>query len=442
MKIDGILLIYYAPASTDAQAVTDHVASFKAFSDFEVWPVNVLWGFPRALETLEFALVVLHYSIFGRSPFLISEKFSEFLLKRKSDRTVAFFQDEHQFCRERFAVVNKLGVGIIYSLLEKQYFNRVYGEHTNAQWILPSLTGYVPNDIEELTRKFGQEFHQRKIDVGYRARTLPYFMGKGAREKVEIALGFVDLANQKGLQIDISIEESDRIYGDDWYEFIGNCKFMLGVESGASIFDLDGEAKRLCESYLERHPDASFDEVHRAVLAEKEGNINYRAISPRVFEMAALGTVPLMFYGSYNGLLQADVNYIGIEKDFSNIDDVFNKMEDVGLCMEIIENNRILLTREELTYVGFIKSFDEDMRELFRLVPATVCPNDYAEISRSLAPSLSIRRVLLLIRILDFPGRNLLKNISRLVAAVYAIWVRQLRGGISKLRGIFFEEQS
>ena len=40
--------------------------------------------------------------------------------------------------------------------------------------------------------------------------------------------------------ITISNGEEDRIYGEDWHRFIANCKGMLGVEAGTSIFDIDG----------------------------------------------------------------------------------------------------------------------------------------------------------------------------------------------------------
>ena len=66
-------------------------------------------------------------------------------------------------------------------------------------------------------------------------------MGRGGQEKTLIGRRFAELASGSGLTLDIAGDEADRLYGDDWYRFIAGSRCLLGVESGASAFDLEGE---------------------------------------------------------------------------------------------------------------------------------------------------------------------------------------------------------
>ena len=119
--------------------------------------------------------------------------------------------------------------------------------------------------------------------------------------------------------------------------FIANCKAMLGVEAGVSIFDIDGKAEKVSKNYLLDNPNATFDEVHRAVLQPFEDKVFYRMISPRIFECAAFKTCMILYEGKYNGIIKPDVHYIPLKKDFSNIDEVMPKFM-ILISMELIDN--------------------------------------------------------------------------------------------------------
>ena len=140
---------------------------------------------------------------------------------------------------------------------------------------------------------------QRTIDIGYRGRRLAYYMGRGAQEKHEIGRGVLERAAAAGLRVDIDTEESSRLYGDSWYRFMANCRAVLGVEAGVSIFDIDDVVRPACEKWLADHPAATFEETSAAVLAPFEDNIRYRTISPRHFEAAAFRVCQILFDGEY-----------------------------------------------------------------------------------------------------------------------------------------------
>ena len=118
-----------------------------------------------------------------------------------------------------------------------------------------NLTGYVP---EALLSRPVAPIAERPIDVGYRTRRMPYWLGALGVEKGWIADQFTERARDTGLRLDISCNEADRLYGEKWTEFVASCKAMLGVESGSSVFeDITGELQKQIDAYVAAHPQAS-----------------------------------------------------------------------------------------------------------------------------------------------------------------------------------------
>ena len=225
--------------------------------------------------------------------------------------------------------------------------------------IKQTLTGYVAKKEYEVFEKYKKPFHERKIDVSYRARQLPFYLGKGGLEKGAIARFVKNNLNKTKLKADISLRDKDRLYGDDWAKLLGNSRFTLGVEAGCSVVDITGKLKSRVEKYQKDNPNCDFDDVNKDILKSLDGNVNYRTISPRFFESAALGAIPIMFTGRYNGILKASENYIELTKDFSNWNKVLAQMSNSDVCNLILENNSKLLLSDDLSYANFIKKFDK-----------------------------------------------------------------------------------
>jgi hypothetical protein len=53
-------------------------------------------------------------------------------------------------------------------------------------------------------------------------------------------------------------------------------------------------------------------------------------ISPRVFECAVMHTPMILYRGRYSGIIDPETHYIPLEKDFSNIDDVLRRLDDLS----------------------------------------------------------------------------------------------------------------
>ena len=72
--------------------------------------------------------------------------------------------------------------------------------------------------------------------------------------------------------------KSDNIYGNEWLNFIQNCKAMLGVESGSSICDFTGEIQKNVENHLKKNPAATFEEL-RDLYFKVDGRYSIQVIS-------------------------------------------------------------------------------------------------------------------------------------------------------------------
>jgi len=214
-----------------------------------------------ALDLDDFDVVVIHYSIVLSDPVFVSPHFME-RLQRFRGLKVQFIQDEYRWVDRATASAREAGINVLFTVAPEPAAGQLYEERLPGVRRVQTLTGYVPDSSGIRTIK---PLSQRTIDVGYRARDLPFWFGRLSREKAWIGERFMELAPGYGLSCDIALREHDRIYGNAWVDFLSGCRATLGCESGASIADFDGSVEESVRSYLRANPGASFDEVDRAV---------------------------------------------------------------------------------------------------------------------------------------------------------------------------------
>jgi hypothetical protein len=357
--VDGVLVVYHRPAAPwikDASTVREHLHSFSHHSRHRVWEVNVDIGFPRGLAELEFRAIILHYSVFGMGLYHLDDQWLEYL-DGSAAYKLALFQDECTRCQRRFRFLNHHHIDCVYTCLEPSEFDKVYRRYTDVPELVSNIPGYVSDKIVDAGRRFTLPRERRTIDVGYRGRPLLAYLGRGAMEKHEIGVRFGDLAAGSGLRLDLAAGEGDRLYGDDWYRFMANCRCMLGVESGVSCFDLEDEVlheftQRQCTGL-----PVGIDDL--TTLRRWEDVVYYRTVSPRHFEAAALRVTQVLFEGRYSGVMEPMVHYIPLRKDFSNYDEVLARIRDDDLCRELADNAyRDLIASGEWSYAKFVEGVD------------------------------------------------------------------------------------
>jgi hypothetical protein len=340
----------------NANTILDHIEAFRIYSRHEVRTFNPLgMSRSRAMDINEFDVVVIHYSIVLSEERHVAADFRE-KLKRFNGLKVQFIQDEYRWVDRATAASREVGIDLLFTAADELAAGQLYDTRLPDVKRVQTLTGYVPENLQHVPRR---PLRERSVDVGYRGRDLPYWLGRLTQEKQWIAQGFLKRASAYELRTDIGWREEDRIYGDRWIDFIASCRATLCTESGASIADFDGSVERAVRAYLRTHPGATFDEVHEAVLRPYEGNVIVNVVSPRVFEAASLGTGLVMFPGHYSGIVSPGEHYIVLEKDFSNMDEVVAKLKDVQFMTGLTDRaHRDVVKSGRWSYVAFMREFD------------------------------------------------------------------------------------
>lgn len=350
-----------------AGTVLEHIEALQGLSRHRVYRYNPRGTTRNALLNLdEFDVVVIHYTLF-----VLSEHYLPMDLRDRIARfrglKVQYIQDDYRQVDDMAAMIRHLGIDVLLTLVPPSEIPKVWTERLPGVRTLSTLAGYVPSHLRDVPPV---PLEERWLDVGYRGRTLPYWIGELGQEKVRIARGFLAHAGSYGLRCDIAWDEESRIYGTRWLRFISSCRVTLGTESGASITDFDGSVERGVREYLAAHPDAGFEEVQAAVLAPHEWNVRMNVISPRIFEAAALRTGLVLFPGSYLGVLEPGRHYIELAKDFSNLDEVVERIRDDGFLLELTERAHADLVGSGAYCVGrLVEQFDGVLDE-HAVVPA------------------------------------------------------------------------
>lgn len=310
----------------EAATVIDHIESIRAWSRYDVFVLPMFGDIPDELELDAFDGLLIHYNLVMSSDVFLPP-LARWRISQFHGPKAAFIQDEYRFVDATVSVMRTLGIHVLFTNVPQDEVEQVYPQSALPEMKrkVTVLTGYVP---EELLGVPVAPYDARSVDVAYRGRRLPAWLGSLAQEKVLIADRFQADAPAYGLSTDISTSEDDRLYGEAWVDFVRSSKATLGVESGASVFDFDGSIEQAITGYLSAHPDATFEELHRRFLADVDGKIRLNQISPRCFEAAALGTLMVLYPGEYSGILEPRRHYLPLEKDHSNMAEVARAIRD------------------------------------------------------------------------------------------------------------------
>jgi hypothetical protein len=363
-RVPGMLLLYEDHLHPDATTIVEHLEAFRRYSQFPVYPVNVFLGIPPALRTLDFPVTVFHYTLNPAGAWITPEMDS-YLLARQHTYKVAIFQDEVYYFTERLRFLDRYGVDCLYTRHKPKHWQDVYGEARGLKKLVFYLAGYVAAELVETAERLRRPLEARPIDVGYRGRRLPFYLGRGAIEKSAIADGFLARAVAEGFSLDIKVDERHRLYGEAWHRFLADCKAVLGVEGGVSIIDPTDTFRKEYERLIGAQPDLTFEQFAQRMgerFTGLEDRIDYRAFTPRHFEAAAFRNAQVLFEGRYDGMLRPGVHYLALRKDFSNLQEVLAQLRNFDRLGEMVEQtHRDLIASGRYSYQAFIHSFDEDL---------------------------------------------------------------------------------
>lgn len=321
------VLILYDHATTFTNTVREHLECFSLYSGHRIFYAAATVSNlnpPSNVDLTPFDVVIVHYSV--RLCFNILLPIYADAVTRFNGLKMLFIQDEYENTEVARRWMVRLGIHVVFTCVPEPYIDQVYppGRLPGVEFV-NVLTGYAPIHSDGFTPK---PLLQRKYVIGYRGRPPLFRYGDLMHQKYFIGRRMREICDARGIPVNIEWDDSKRIYGSAWYEFMQDCRATLGTESGSNVFDEEGQIKAAVDRALAQDPTLTYETIHGRYLAQHEGKIRMNQISPRAFEAIAFKTAMVLFEGEYSGIIKPNIHYIPLKHDFSNVDEVLAKLSD------------------------------------------------------------------------------------------------------------------
>jgi hypothetical protein len=247
-------------------------------------------------------------------------------------------------------------VDVIYNVIHEQTKNFFKKFIATGGEMRKGFTGYISEDLLSRTAEL-KAFDKRTVDVGYRASSSPLNLNKLVILKSSIGDDFKDKFSGYNLKLDISVRYEDTIYGEKWYTFLQNSKFVISTNSGSSLVMPDLYFREKVENFIKANPNLAYQDIKQQFFQDQDENLTYTAISPRNIEAALLGACQInTTLGNYSGILLPWEHYIPLKPDCSNHLEVYNAMQDSVLISKLISNSReALLSVDNLRLTNLVR---------------------------------------------------------------------------------------
>ena len=356
-----ILVIYGSSEYPTRKTVQSFLFSFQNYSEHQVYYHNYFFYKTPLINNLpEFDIVIFHHSIatpWNKDTYRKRiERFKKWGFK--SQYKIAFFQDEYFNSQYSCQFINELAIDKVFSVAPPSEWKKIYRDvDFNKVDFEHILTGYI--DKDDLPVNWQEiKNRQRPIDIGYRTDWNKNLVRTGSFGylKYEIANVFLRELAQKNFNVDISASRKDFKKGKDWANFLLDCRFILGAESGSGLLDYDGSIEKKVEQFMKVNPNSDFNTIKNSCFVDEDNNLALKAISPRHLEAMSYGCCQVLIEGHYNGILQPNAHYIPVKSDFSNISEVIKKINDETLRQQIVENcYRDIVTNQDYHYKSLVR---------------------------------------------------------------------------------------
>jgi hypothetical protein len=366
------ILVCYSVASVQTSTTHSYITAFSKYAESEVYYLNVVGGVEPVVNLSQFDAVFISYCARLCIDNYVSKTFLHKLSAFDGVKAISI-QDEYDSVNKELEALDFIRPDVVFTCIPEAQRDLIYptSRYPNTQFI-QVLTGYYePTDY----KFFLKPMAHREIDIGYRGREIGVRYGLLASQKADIAHAFKDKAAHKGLTTDISVLDSDRIYGNQWFNWLSNCKAVLGSQSGSNIFDFDGSISDACN-----HPLGP-DQKTLTKIRRLDEQFSMGQISPRVFEAASVGSAQILYQGPYSGILEPNVHYIPVNTDNTNVDQILDTLLDYSFLERIARNAREdLIDSGNYSYQTFISKvesalFDREFEKADVSLPVRIAAN-------------------------------------------------------------------
>jgi hypothetical protein len=125
------------------------------------------------------------------------------------------------------------------------------------------------------------------------------------------------------------------------------------------VFDEDGSLRARIDAALAAEPGLSYNAIHERFIGKREGRVRMNQVSPRIFEAIAMGTALILFEGEYSGAVRPWEHYLPLKKDFSNINQVLGKLEELPALEAMTTRARAdVIESGKYSYAALVRDFD------------------------------------------------------------------------------------
>lgn len=352
------ILFLYSRCFSYIGAVDSYINAFKLHSQNRVIFHDPDCGLINESYLNGFDVIIVNYCVVPIFHSLPKSFFD--VLKRFDGLKIAIIQDEYDNAIIQRKKLIHAGLDCIITTIPNSddYHKVYYGKEFAQVDFISAFTGYVTEDMQKILPPI--PFEQRKWKIGYRGRSLALKYGQLGREKYLIGKKMKEICEQRNVCANIAVDEESRIYGAAWPEFIRNCCATLGTESGSNVFDFDNKIVPAIKDYMEKNSDADFETIHNLFLKDIDGKIIMNQVSPRIFEAVSLGTALILFEGTYSGVVEPWKHFIPLKKDFSNVDEVLNSVNNIPLLEKMTRQAYDdVIASDKYTYATFISQIDK-----------------------------------------------------------------------------------
>lgn len=340
--------IVHAEYSRQASTVRDSIESLLLYGENEYVKVPLREGeFDIALDG--FAVVILHYSCIA-FPYKYYQPISaRSALKIANFKGIklALVQDEQRSAIERLRFLNTLGIDHLFSVAEPDLYELLYPSKVRDFSISTVLTGYISEQHVQVAKK-RIPLSQRSVDVCYRGRRLPSWMGEVSSLKGEIPNILMKMQGINAYKTDLSSNENSRLYDAEWFDFLQTSRISIGTPSGSNYLDLHGKFQ---ESWIKQNPILQSD-LPDPVPA------NYQVISPRYFDYVSAGNLVVLTPGSYSNVPIAGT-FFELADDLTGLMEILEFSGTGTAQMMVDKSQNLIMSNPKLHYRFFVEHIEK-----------------------------------------------------------------------------------
>lgn len=257
-------------------------------------------------------------------------------IKNARAKKIVYAQDDYWLSEMRDEFCSSNHIDLLFPFCSQDTWQELYPKFIGTGGKLDQgYTIYLTDKMLGLSKQ-AIPYEQRVYDIVYRASGIPTYPNKLGSIKATIGDTFeAALPSNHSLKLDFSTRTKSFISGNEWYDFVGKSKAMLGSNSGSSVNVRNHEVANRILNYKRENPLATYEEIEKLVLDPKDVNKTYTGISPRNIEAAMLGTLQILVHGEYGGILKPYEHYLPFEEDASNIEEILTILKDTERCLRI-----------------------------------------------------------------------------------------------------------